>query len=99
MLYDSRHADLSGSKAVASVRFSWDPLLVDLRREVCPRASWQKASRQWIMSDRDAEAFVRAAHSRLDCLRSQAQIRVDDFIWVVGFARGAPYRLSSGTAA
>ena len=84
---------------MASVRFSWDPLLVDLRREVCPCARWQKAGRQWVMSDREAEAFVHAAHRRLDYRRSQAQIRVDDIIWVVGFARGAPYRLSSGTAA
>ena len=83
---------------MASVRFAWNPILVNLRREICSDAQWQKKGRQWIMNDADAEAFVRAAQARLDFQRSQAQIRVNDVTWVVGFARGAPYRLSSMTA-
>lgn len=79
---------------MTSVRFAWNPMLVDLRREICPRALWQKNGRQWIMSDTEADTFVRAAQARLDFGKSQAQIRVDNVIWVVGFVRGAPYRLT-----
>jgi hypothetical protein len=72
-------------------------MLVDLRREICPGAQWQKKGRQWIMNDADAEAFVRAAQARLDFHRSQAQIRVNDVTWIVGFVRGAPYRSDAST--
>jgi hypothetical protein len=78
---------------MVSVRFAWSPLLVDLRREVCPKAQWQKQGRQWLMSDSDATNFVGAAQARLDYSRSQAEIRIDGTTWVVGFVRGAPYRL------
>ena len=78
---------------MASIRFAWNPVLVDLRREVCPRAQWQKAGRRWIMSDADAELFLRAAQARLVFQRSQAEIHVDDVVWMVGFVRGAPYRV------
>jgi hypothetical protein len=44
-----------------SVRFAWSPLLVDLRREVCPSARWQKQGRHWVMSETDAVALIRAA--------------------------------------
>jgi hypothetical protein len=47
------------------------------------------------MNDIEAETFVRAAQARLDFSKSQAQIRVDNVIWVVGFVRGAPYRLTA----
>jgi hypothetical protein len=86
---------VEGGGDVASVRFAWNPTLVDLRREICPRAQWQKNGRQWIMNDTEAETFVRAAQARLDFSKSQAQIRVDNVIWVVGFVRGAPYRLTA----
>jgi hypothetical protein len=62
------------------VRFDWNPVLIDLRREVCPSAQWQRKGRQWLMSDTDAHAFIRAAQARLD---------------FVEFVQGAPYRLSS----
>ena len=78
-----------------SVRFSWSPMLVDLRREVCPSARWEKQGRHWVMSETDARAFVRAAQARLDFQRSHAQISVDGTIWVVGFVRGAPCQLPS----
>ena len=84
---------------MASVRFGWNPVLVDLRREICPRAQWQKNGRQWIMSDTEANTFVRAAQARLDFGKSQAQIRVDNVIWVVGFVHGAPYRLTATPSA
>ena len=77
------------------VRFAWSPMLVDLRREVCPSARWQKRGRHWVMSETDAQAFIRAAQARLDFQRSHAQISVDDTIWVVGFVRGAPCQLQS----
>jgi hypothetical protein len=47
------------------------------------------------MSDTEADTFVRAAQARLDFGKSQAQIRVDNVTWVVGFVRGAPYRLTA----
>jgi hypothetical protein len=78
---------------VASVRFAWNPVLVDLRRDVCPGARWMKQGRQWLMSDSEATNFVQAAQARFDYSRSQAQICVDGTTWVVGFVRGAPYRL------
>ena len=77
-----------------SIRFAWNPLLVDLRREVCPGARWQRQGRCWMMSDAEAQRFVRAAQARLDFQRSQAQVRIDDITWVFGFVRGAPYRLA-----
>jgi hypothetical protein len=80
---------------LATVRFIWNPVLVELRREVCPRAQWRKQGRQWVMSDSEATSFVHAAQTRLDFCRSQAQICVDGTTWVVGVVRGAPYRLSS----
>jgi hypothetical protein len=79
---------------VPTVRFTWSPVLVDLRREVCPAARWQKQGRQWLMSDAEVRAFVNAAHCRLDFQRTHAQILVDGVTWVIGFVRGAPYRLS-----
>jgi hypothetical protein len=82
---------------VVSVRFTWSPLLVDLRHEVCRGAQWQKRGRQWLMSDNDATKFVHAAQARLDFSRSQARIIVDGTTWVVGFVRGAPFRLLPAT--
>ena len=77
-----------------AIRFAWNPLLVDLRREVCPGARWQRQGRCWMMSDAEAQRFVRAAQARLDFQRSQAQVRIDDITWVFGFVRGAPYPLA-----
>jgi len=58
-----------------AIRFAWNPLLVDLRREVCPGARWQRQGRCWMMSDAEAQRFVHAAQARLDFHRSQAQVR------------------------
>jgi hypothetical protein len=44
------------------------------------------------MNDAEAATFLHAAHARLDFMRSQAQITVNDVTWVVGFVQGAPYR-------
>ena len=77
------------------VRFAWNSMLVDLRREVCPGARWQRQGRHWVMSETDAQAFIRAAQARLDFQRSHAQISVDGTIWLVGFVRGAPRQLPS----
>ena len=77
------------------VRFAWSPMLVDVRREVCPNARWQKQGRHWVMSETDAGAFIRAAQARLDFQRSHARISVDGTIWLVGFVRGAPCQLPS----
>jgi hypothetical protein len=96
--YDSERNEMRGGSFVASIRFAWNPVLVDLRREICPRAQWQKAGRRWIMSDTEADMFLRAAQVRLDFQRSQAEIRVDHVTWVVGFVRGAPYRVESEVA-
>jgi hypothetical protein len=51
--------------------------------------------RHWVMSETDAQAFIRAAQARLDFQRSHAQISVDGTIWLVGFVRGAPCQLPS----
>jgi hypothetical protein len=80
------------------VRFAWNPTLVDLRREVCPLAQWRQKGRRWVMSESDAQRFLQAAQARLDFQRSQAQITVDDVAWVVGFVRGAPYRVLQATS-
>ena len=82
-----RQETREGDNGVTSVRFAWNPMLVDLRREICPRAQWQKNGRQWIMSGTEADTFVRAAQAGLDFGKSLAQIRVDNVIWVVGFVR------------
>ena len=81
-----------------AIRFAWNPLLVDLRREVSPGARWQRQGRCWMMSDAEAQRFVRAAQARLDFQRSQAQVRTDNTTWVFGFVRGAPYRLAPTSA-
>ena len=62
---------------MTSVRFAWNPMLVDLRREICPRAQWQKNGRQWIMSDTEADTFVRAAQARLNRSRHSCAARCD----------------------
>jgi hypothetical protein len=81
-----------------TIRFAWNPILVSLRREVCPGARWHRQGRHWLMSDVEAQTFVRAAQARLDFQRSQAQIRLDDVTWVFGFVRGAPYPLGDTVA-
>jgi hypothetical protein len=80
---------------MATVKFPWNPLLVDLRREICPAARWEKKGRRWVMTDGDAAAFLNAAHARLDFAKSKAEIRVNDAAWIVGFVAGAPYSISS----
>lgn len=77
---------------MASVRFAWNPALVELRRQVCPNARWQKNSRQWLMRDDEVRSFLQAAQAMLEYRREHTEIRVDDVNWVVGFVRGAPYR-------
>ena len=76
-----------------SIRFDWNPVLVDLRREMCPSARWQKQGRQWIMSSAEARGFLQAAQVRLEFQRAHAHIRVDDVTWVIGFVRDAPFPL------
>jgi len=78
---------------MATVKFAWSPVLVDLRREICPAARWEKQGRQWQMTDDAAAAFLNAAQARLDFARSSAEIRVNGAAWLVGFATGAPCRL------
>ena len=82
-----------------SVRFDWNPTLVDLRRDICPGARWQKQGRRWIMTDAEAERFVQAAHEKLDYQRWQARICVEDTTWIVGFVRDAPFALPNQTHA
>ena len=83
----------AGSGGMAIVEFSWSPVLVDLRREVCPAARWQKQGRQWLMTEDAAAAFLNAAQARLDFVRVSAEIRVNGVAWLVGFAAGAPRRI------
>ena len=53
-------------------------MLVELRRQVCPGARWQKTSHQWLMRDDEATSFVQAAQAALEFRRTHAQIRVDE---------------------
>lgn len=80
---------------MASVHFKWNPVLVELRRELCPNARWIRKSRQWVMQDAEARTFLLAAQARLEFRRWHTQIRVDDVTWVVGFVQGAPYCLAN----
>jgi hypothetical protein len=84
---------------VAAVRFAWSPALVELRRQVCPNARWQKHSREWLMQDDEAQSFMRAAQAALEYQKWHTQITVDDTVWIVGFVQGAPYRLTAARAA
>jgi hypothetical protein len=81
------------------VRFQWNPQLVDVRREVCPRARWDKATRAWTMTAEEAAAFLAAGHSRLEYARQRGQIAIDDAEWLIGFVRGAPKLANAGSAA
>ena len=76
------------------VRFAWSPQLVAVRRETCPRARWLARERAWSMSADEAATFLAAAHARLDFVRSQSELVIDEVHWVVGFVRDAPYRRS-----
>ena len=72
------------------VRFTWNPQLVDVRREACPQARWNKAARAWTMNEAEAQAFLSASHSRLDVVRLQGEIVIDETRWIIGFVHGAP---------
>jgi hypothetical protein len=72
------------------VRFAWNPVLIEVRRECCPRARWDAARRAWTMTQDEAEAFIQASHTRLELGRVSNEIFVDGARWIVGFARGAP---------
>ena len=75
---------------MTNIRFVWSPLLVELRRELCPAARWDRKGRQWIMTDGDAQTFLRAAHARLSFGCSSARIEVNHVVWLIGFVQGAP---------
>jgi hypothetical protein len=83
---------------MSTVRIPWDAHLVSIRRDVCPRARWDKVSRAWTMTAEDAERFLQAAHSRMNFMRSQCSIDIDGIGWVIGFAQGAPYRIEPALA-
>ena len=84
---------------MVAVRFAWSPALVELRRQVCPNARWQKHSRQWLMQDDEAQSFMRAVQAALEYQKCQTQITADDTVWIVGFVQGAPYRRTAAPAA
>jgi hypothetical protein len=71
-------------------RFAWNPQLVDVRREACPRARWNSQTRAWTMTAAEVEAFVAAGHVRLEYCRMGGEIIVDGDKWLVGFLQGAP---------
>ena len=76
------------------VRFAWSPLLVEVRREQCPRANWDRARRAWTMTQAEADRFLQASHSRLDFIRASCELVIDDARWIVGFVQGAPRVMS-----
>ena len=73
-----------------TVRFVWSPLLVEGRREVCPRAKWLAAQKAWAMSEDEARTFIAAGHVRLEYARMHCQIVVDQERWLIGLVQGAP---------
>ena len=75
-----------------SVSFPFDAQLVSVRREVCPRARWDRGRRTWEMTWEEAQAFLAAGQARLAYCRTTAMIVIDDQRWLVGFAEGAPKR-------
>lgn len=75
------------------VSFPWDAYLVSIRREVVPRARWDKATRAWSMTATEAETFLHAAQAKMYFGRIKCTVTVDDVVWVLGFAQGTPYRL------
>jgi hypothetical protein len=77
------------------IRFPWDAQLVNVRREVCPQARWNKAARAWTMTADDAKTFLQAAQARLHFGRVKCTVDVDGVVWVLGFEQGTPYRLST----
>jgi hypothetical protein len=79
---------------LTSVRFAWNPLADQLRREVCPNARWQKQQCQWLMPIEEAQQFLQAAQGRLEFVKQHEEIWVGNVVWVVGFAQGAPYRVA-----
>ena len=81
------------------IRFSWNPQLVEVRREACPRARWDKTARVWTMTTVEAEAFLIASHKRLEFGRSNSQIAIDDEQWLIGFVQGAPMKLEKSARA
>lgn len=78
------------------VKFPWDAQLISIRRDVCPRARWQKTARVWAMTDQEAETFLQAAQARMYFARVACNVTVDDIVWVLGFATDTPYRLDAG---
>jgi hypothetical protein len=75
------------------VLFFWDPLLISLRRDVCPNAKWDKPRKQWLMAPEDAERFRDAAHRLLDGTRRHAVLQIGDEQWMIGFRQGAPFKI------
>ena len=78
---------------------SWSPRLIEVRRQSCPLARWQKQKRCWTMTEHDATTFLNVAHLALDYERWHTQVIVDDVVWVIGFVQGAPYALTPDQAA
>ena len=74
------------------VQFPWDAQLVSVRREVCPHARWDTATRAWLMTQPDADEFLRAAHARMYVCKAKCTVSVDGAMWVIGFSKGTPYR-------
>jgi hypothetical protein len=81
------------------VRFNWDAQLVSVRREVCPRARWDKIARAWTMTVDEAATFLAAGHARLEYARDSGQIVIDGERWLIGFVRGAPSKLAKSDPA
>lgn len=48
-----------------------------------------------MMTEADAEEFLRAAHARMYFGRVKCTVTVDKVVWVLGFAQGTPVRASN----
>jgi hypothetical protein len=75
---------------MVTVRFAWSPQLIDVRREQCPRAKWDRTARAWTMTEAEAERFLQASHNRLNLIRDHGEIHIDEACWIIGFVQGAP---------
>jgi hypothetical protein len=74
----------------ATIKFSWHPQLVAVRREVCPGAKWIAASRTWMMTDDDATKFLTECHARLEMAKMRHEMSINGSRWAIGCTSGAP---------
>jgi hypothetical protein len=75
---------------MATIKFSWHPQLVAVRRDICPGAKWIPASRTWTMTEDDTKKFLAECHERLATAKMRHEMLINGSRWAIDFIRGAP---------